>query len=58
MSDLLSKFAKQKVTVPSAPRLLCRGACLARGGGYADLPTKRGGGGYVVFSHIFSPAWF
>ena len=31
MPDLLSKFAKRKVTVPSNPRLQCRGDYNARG---------------------------
>ena len=32
ISDLLSKFAKWKMTVPSHPHLLCKGAYYAKGG--------------------------
>ena len=56
VSDLLSKYAKQKVTVPSPPCLLCKGDYYARGGGVAELSASRWGNPFLEAHHFEGPA--
>ena len=57
MSNILRKFAKRKVTVPSPspPRYYVRAATMQGGGGYFLYSRKRGGGSIKAGCHVIQP---